>query len=500
MRTPLLVLLVLVLTLPYVATAYEDNGGPSGTGSVPDPWRTPTATLDVCLTGACAYGDIQSAVDAAPDGALIRVWPGDYQATSGGEALVSIVGKHDLTIRGMGDGPNDVVLDAHFRTSYGVHGDQADGLVLQNFDVWHAREHGVFVSGTDGVWLDHVRGFMSSSYELFYFDSDHGVMRDCEAVGGGDSGIYIGAAPAAGRVTVEVSHCRSHHNVLGFSGTDGNYVWLHDDVWDDNAAGIVFDSETDHPYYPQRGATIERNVIADNNFDVYDGVCDADGCSDIRPESLEGIMIPVGTGLFFPSNDLNTVEHNVFANNSRAAAWLTSGQGLVAGPALDTPPALPFVSTGNRFLDNTLDGNGVDFMWDGLGTDNCWEGNARTDGAAPTTDGAVLPPCTLDGLVPNNGVLKGDEDLPATASAPNALDLAALASLVTVDGPDGTHPLCHYMGGAEPCVGGNFDPATTWPTHAKNQPDGEQPPPTPPTCGPSDDASCWAGNANPGGW
>ncbi|MHB8604647.1 MAG: right-handed parallel beta-helix repeat-containing protein [Thermoplasmatota archaeon] len=489
MRITLILLAAVIVTVPYLATAYEASG-PSGTGSVPDPLRTPTATLDVCLLKECAYHDIQSAVDAAPAGALVRVWPGYYQASGPGEALVAIDGKHDLTIRGMGDGSNDVVLDAHFLTDYGVYGDAADGLVLQNFDVWHAHEHGIFVNETDGVWLDHVRGFMSSSYELFYFNTDHGVMRDCEAVGAGDAGIYIGAAPAVGRVTIDVENCHSHHNVLGFSGTDGNYVLLHDNVFDDNAAGVVFDSETDHPYYPQRGATVEHNLIANNNFDVYDGICDANGCSDIRPESLESIIIPVGVGLFFPSNNLNTVEENTFSHNDRAATWLSSGQGLVAGPVLDDPHALPFLSSGNRFLNNTLDANRVDFMWDGLGTGNCYEGNTRTDGAAPTTDGAVLPPCTM-GFASGVPAIKPDEDMPVIASAPNLADDVALASLVTINGPDGDHPICHYMGGLEPCTGGEFEPSTSWPTHAKNQPDGEQPPPMPPTCGPDDDPSCW---------
>ncbi|HLE96266.1 MAG TPA: hypothetical protein VI997_02755, partial [Candidatus Thermoplasmatota archaeon] len=269
----------------------------------------------------------------------------------------------------------------------------------------------------------------------------------------------------------------SHHNVLGYSGTQGNYVWVHDNLFEDNAIGLVSDSETDHPNYPQRGSVLERNVFADNDFDVYDGDCSDGWCSDVAPEAIEGVVFPVGTGVFFPGNNDNTLEDNVFVRNPRAAVWLASGQGVVIGPTSD-PAAPPFVSSGNRFLGNSLVDNGVDFMWDGLGVGNCWEGNERSDDAEPTTDGAILPPCSVAGA-----------DLPATASAPNPGNAAAQAGLLIVEGPDGSRPACHYTG-TTPC-GGDHDVAT-WPTVARNRAAGYVPPPTPPSCGPSDDATCWS--------
>lgn len=84
----------------------------------------------------------------------------------------------------------------------------------------------------------------------------------------------------------------------------------------------------------------------------------------------------------------------------------------------------------------------------------------------------------------------GDQDFLVIASAPNFPDELALASLVMVDGPDGSHPMCHYLGGLEPCIGGDGDPDTDWPD-GENTAAGYQPPPTPPTCGPSDDEACW---------
>jgi len=61
-----------------------------------------------------------------------------------------------------------------------------------------------------------------------------------------------------------------HHNVLGYSGTQGDHVWVHDSLFYDNTTGLVSDSETDHPNYPENNLTLEHNKFFDNNFNPYD--------------------------------------------------------------------------------------------------------------------------------------------------------------------------------------------------------------------------------------
>lgn len=509
------------LVLPLVAAhAERPVDGLPGDGVVPDPGRAHSVTLDVCKTVVdgepeCAFQHIQAAIDAAPDGALIRIWPGlyleepsraapdvgpgggygeecgydepcpdyftfeDHVAHPNAANLVALLGKRDVTLRGMGDDMGDVVIDAGFTKHIGLRVDRADGAVLQNFEVWHAGENGFYVMDTDGVWSDNVGAHMSASYELFYYAVDHGVMRDCDATGGGDSAIYLGGLPdTPGRHSVELANCKGHHSHLGYSGTQGNSVWVHDNEFYDNAIGLVSDSEADHPNYPQKAGVFERNVFRDNNLNVYDGVCD-DWCSDVRPKSLEGIVMPVGTGVFLPTGQHNLFRDNVFARNEEAGFWLASGQGLVIGPTGE-PMEEPVTSDGNVFIGNVFDGNGLEFMWDGLGRDNCWKDNVRAEGGDLRTDGAVLPPCDVLG-----------NPLPGTVSAPNPVNAVSQASLLTVDGPDGTHPICHYTG-VGPCGGGAFDSATQWPTAALNTPEGFVPHPPLPACGPSDEESCWS--------
>jgi hypothetical protein len=115
-----------------------------------------------------------------------------------------------------------------------------------------------------------VHSGYSTDYPFLTFANDHWVMKNCEAFGGGDGGIYPGgSAETPGRFSMEITGCRSYHNVLGYSGTYGNHVWVHDNEFFDNAVGLVSDSETDHPNYPQNNLVFERNLVHDNNFNPY---------------------------------------------------------------------------------------------------------------------------------------------------------------------------------------------------------------------------------------
>jgi parallel beta helix pectate lyase-like protein len=515
MARRVLVPLILVLALvPQAGLSHEERptASPARPGHVPSLRRVPTEVIDVCKTEECRFHHIQAAVSAAHDGALIRIWPGTYHEEPsrrvpnpeerGGAKpdlpngtfsyqyhvkhpnalnLIAIVGKHNLTLRGMGRSPHDVVIDDEFRKHVGIRGDRANGLILQNFSFWHAVDHGVYILDTDGFIIDHVFSGYSGEYPFLTFANDHGLMRYCEAVGGGDGGIYPGgSADTPGRVSNEVDHCRSHHNVLGYSGTQGDHNWVHDSEFYDNAVGFVTDSETDHPNYPQNNLIFERNKVHNNNFNVYSSK------SDVRAVDFEegagyiggGALIPVGVGVMIASGNDNLLQNNDIWGNSRYGLWLFSGQGLVVGPTSD-PMAPPFASTNNRFIGNRLSPpfgvrgtlNKVDFGWDGAGLDNCWQDNfvrfPRRSTRPATSDAVFLPPCTspLD-----------SGPMPATAAAPTPSNVIAQVGLTYIQ----DKPACVVFG-LQPCVWGP-GPA---PSRALNRAHGYKRPPDPRPCGPS---------------
>ena len=191
---------------------------------------------------------------------------------------------------------------------------------------------------SDGFVIDRMVGRWNDEYGFLTFADDHGLYTDCEAYGNGDSGIYPGAASdinaQAGhdvtRYAIEIKRCRSHHNLLGYSGTAGDSVWAHDNVFTENTVGVATDSAfPNHPGLPQNHALFERNVIADNNVDYYRHVRDGTCRKPFAERGYEqgvvcpAVGVPVGTGVINPGGNYNIWRDNwVYGNNY--AGFVTS--------------------------------------------------------------------------------------------------------------------------------------------------------------------------------
>jgi hypothetical protein len=211
-------------------------------------------------------------------------------------------------------GPNGAAKDV------GIRADRADGFVLRNVKVRHAKEHDIYVLESDGYVLDRFKTFYGGEYGVLTFVEDHGLMENCEAAGNGDSGLYPGAGAETGnqrdtsiypefRYSQEIRDCDSHHNTGGYSGTDGNAVHVHDNNFYDNALGFTTDVFTaaGHPGFPQDSDLIEKNNFYDNNFNPYTED------SDVAPS----VPLPVGTGLWIAGGNDDVVRNNRFYDNWR---------------------------------------------------------------------------------------------------------------------------------------------------------------------------------------
>src|SRR5215213_3269903 len=149
----------------------------------------------------------------------------------------------NFQIEGSGVNADDVAIDAGDASKgdggpngvgtakdVAVRADRADGFVLKNLKVRHAKEHGIYVLESDGYRLTHFKAFYNGLYGTLTFVEDHGVQEHCDASGHGDSGIYPGAAVETGeqrpegtdfRYNQQVRFCDLHHNMAGYSGTNG---------------------------------------------------------------------------------------------------------------------------------------------------------------------------------------------------------------------------------------------------------------------------------------
>jgi hypothetical protein len=365
------------------------------------------------LANECAYHDIQQAIDAvhAP-GTTIYVLPGTYQERSALAApkgrcaklddraplsyddqlacphlqsLISVTGLSGLQIEGVG-GP--VVIEGGKRV--GIRAERADGFYLRGVTVRGFGEDGVSVSETDGFVLDQVTGMANGANGLAATASDHGLITDCAASGNGDAGIATASASdqRGGRLSVEIRRCRSYGNLIGYSGTAGDSVYVHDNQFSGNSTGAMLDSSVHAAGMPQNHAMFVANRVFGNNADFYHD------CRAHCPRRA----VPVGTGMLLAGGDENTYASNLVYDNWRygfAQYWIPASRRGETDPAKQRD-----TSHGNRYVGNltgvTPEGaaapNGVDFWWDEQGDRNCWQSNASPLGL-PHSDPAALPDC-----------------------------------------------------------------------------------------------------------
>jgi hypothetical protein len=341
----------------------------------------------------------------------------------------------NFQIEGSGVGADDVVIEAGdvkarnkgpsgagAKKDVGIRADRADGFVLRNMTVRHANEHGIYVLESDGYLLDRFKTFYSTLYGVLSFVEDHGLMQNCEAVGHGDSGLYPGAAVESGeqrpagapyRYNQEIRRCDLHHNLAGYSGTDGNAVHVHRNNVYDNALGIQTDVVTaaGHPGFPSDSALFERNNIYSNNFNPYEEGSDVPAA----------FPFPVGTGMWIAGGNNHTVRNNnIYDNWRRGTMVFAVPDALVCGPDSGNEQAgcdekKTSTSHRNRHYGNVMgiapDGreapNGLDYWWDSFPGNraNCWYSNT---GPKPiTTSPSPLPDCD-DGRDPDSSVGTGN--------------------------------------------------------------------------------------------
>jgi hypothetical protein len=354
----------------------------------------------------------------------------------------------NMQIEGSGPGPDSVVIDAGKVASGNgapidpikdvtLKADRADGFVLRNTTVRHATEHDVYVLETDGYNLKEDKYMYAGEYGTLTFASDHGVTRTCEAKGNGDSGVYPGGAPDSSgsqrmdsfypkaRLNQLITHCDSHHNNLGYSGTMGNATHVVDNNFFDNTTGIATDSfyAGGHPGYPQNAAVYENNRIYSNNFNVY-----APG-SDVKSE----VPVPIGVGMLIGGGNEDTLKGNFIYDNWRRGTMLMSVPDAIScAPNTDgtAPPCTPggaaTTSNDNTYTKNTMsrspDGkempNGVDFWWDEYASNhgNCWMPDNKGQDGKDNTFTSDPPRAPGDATVPGYLPIK-DCGSPSNAGA-----------------------------------------------------------------------------------
>ncbi len=331
--------------------------------------------------------------------------------------LVGIFNKKNLQIEGTGAAPTDVIVDAQYKKLNTIRADNADGVYFKNMTAERSQFNAFYIMETDGFVVDHTVGRWNDEYGFLTFAVDHGLYTEAEGYGNGDSAFYPGAASNINkdkgydppRYAVEIRNSYGHDNMLGYSGTAGDSVWVHDNVFTHNSTGISTDSAfPDHPGMPQNHSKFERNIIADNNNDYYKYATDGTCHKPYEERGYENgvvcpvVGVPVGNGVINPGGNYNIWRDNYIYGNKMYGFVTSWVPGFVRN---DTGFAQQFdTSNHNRYLNNHMgisdkgaaSPNGVDYWWDGQGVDNCW--TTAKDSVDVSSNVGMLPQCGDDEL------------------------------------------------------------------------------------------------------
>ncbi len=323
----------------------------------------PSAEPAITVT---AGGSIQTAVDAASPGSIIRIEPGVYNEDV-------VINKANIQLIGTGDG---VIIQNPGNEENGITvNDAGDGFVLKNVTVQNFEENGVYLTHVDNFLLSHVTAINNGEYGLFPVHCNGGTIEHCTATGHTDTGIYVGQSS-----NVDMNFNLAHGNVQGLEIENCTNVTASKNQCYDNSAGITV------TYLPHLLSTTLANISVINNH-VYDN-------NHANFSSISGGFenyVPSGTGILVIAGSQITVKDNNVSGNNTLGIAMVSGfvlynlTGDIGFVTLIDP-----VPHGNKVISNIAKNNGtapvsiplpaVDLLWDGplwggTATNICWQKN-----------------------------------------------------------------------------------------------------------------------------
>ncbi len=206
--------------------------------------------------------------------------------------------------------------------------DRADGFVARNLLARGALEHGIYIEEVDGYRLERVKFFWAADYGNLTFTSDHGLYKNCDGFGSGDSVVYPGAAPETGAQADPPSiptrrgstpWSRSATCAARRSPTRARWATRCGSPRTTSTAtapGLSTDtiSAGGHPGFPADSVQIDHNLIYSNNLNLY--------TEDPPVEPVVGV--PVGVGILWPGHNDGRVFDNWIFDNWRRGTMLLS--------------------------------------------------------------------------------------------------------------------------------------------------------------------------------
>ncbi len=303
--------------------------------------------------------------------------PGTYESSEGWDLTAAALlggsrGERfpgfELTIRGTGDSPGDVVLQS---SASSVLSASLDGIFLEKLTIRGGSFAAVSWEGVHRFGAQHVDVEPLGLYGVRAEGTRFGRLRELHVAGASVAGISIERCVDC---DIHVHDVTVEESLAGLSAANAGGVVVEGSLFRDNGVGIAVKT-TACEAAPQRGSHVFGNTFVNNLNRTFEApavhqVRELPPRCTARHVPLAALDLPVGAGVWIAGGSFNVVEDNTISGHSFGV--------VITGPAY-----------GNRVVGNTVSESiEHDLAWDGTGANVCFADNRSPGGAEPSS----MPP------------------------------------------------------------------------------------------------------------
>jgi parallel beta-helix repeat protein len=359
-------------------SATDGVGGGGGGGSVPASCEGVDVSACDVVIGPVDGDDtttLQGAIiEDVKSGDTLCLCPGTYDINN--EVGISTPG---VTIRGVGAGRDDVVLDfaGQLGGDNGVNA-TGDDFTVENLSIKNSPGDGIVATGVDGVTFRNLHVYWDAgsdgdngAYAVYPVQSTNVLIEDCEIVGASDAGAYVGQS-----TNIIVRNNLVHGNVAGIEIENSTDAEVYGNEAYDNAAGILVFALPNLDKTDSLRCDVHDNLIYENNHDNFGD-----------PDTTVG-AVPPGIGVLILAADETHIHDNEIRDNKTGGIVIVGHetlnllvQNFMFDPDTDPDPEITYI------YGNTFDNVGYDPA-DPISAINdtieqvLWDGIEKTAGSA----------------------------------------------------------------------------------------------------------------------
>lgn len=275
---------------------------------------------------------IQTAVNKAQPGDLIRVYPGTYVETV-------YIDKDSISLQGVIEEDRWPELDGEKRLNDAFLY-SGNNILIENFKISRFKGNGIMGQAGNNFILRNNWIIDAGVYGIFPQYGTNGLIERNILTGIEDAAIYVGMCD-----NVDVRFNEVYGNVAGIEIENSRHALVEYNYAYNNSGGILVFITPGLPIKTTYDVIIRNNYVYDNNHENFGA-----------PGSIVS-MVPAGTGIIVMAGDDVIIENNIIKDNKNVGIVITDLD-FMASVSVD-PDSEPYPDR-VVLLDNMMINNGTD--------------------------------------------------------------------------------------------------------------------------------------------